>query len=93
MYWNCPGISGLQTPSDAVYFSLVTASTTGFGDTPPDTAQARHLASFQVVTSIFFLLSFFPCSSHEPHETTPQKTTPQTALKPHPLRHSDSEWR
>ncbi len=60
LYWNVGGIKGLAAPTDAVYFSIVTAATVGYGDMHAITPEARQLVTLQILTSVFFLVSFFP---------------------------------
>ena len=59
-YWNMEGIVGICSTSQAVYFSIVTASTTGYGDIHATTAASQTVTSLQIATSAVFLVSFFP---------------------------------
>ncbi len=45
--------------SDALYFSLVTGATVGYGDLYPINAAGKELVMFQIVSSLAFLILFF----------------------------------
>jgi hypothetical protein len=60
IYWNLGDISGVSCPSQALYFSVVTASTTGYGDLNATSTTSRAFVLFQIATSVMFLVSFFP---------------------------------
>ena len=51
-----PGqVSGLHTRLDALYFTLITLTTIGYGDVHPAGQAARAIASLQVVFNAIFL--------------------------------------
>jgi voltage-gated potassium channel Kch len=50
----------LTAPTDALYFSLVTMTTVGFGDFIPATHVGRWLAMGQLLTTIIFVLFLVP---------------------------------
>lgn len=50
---------GLETKIDAVYFTVTTASTVGYGDITADTQGARLLVTMHIVMSIVVLGSMF----------------------------------
>jgi len=53
-------IDGIYYTSQAIYFSLVTASTTGFGEIHATSQISQRIVSLQIMTSFIFLVSFFP---------------------------------
>lgn len=53
------------TPFTALYFSIVTQSTVGFGDIRPTTEYARILVAIHIVVSISLVL--FPMSELHQH--------------------------
>ena len=53
-YLNMP----LQNWYDAVYFSIITSSTIGYGDLYPITAMGKFLVSIQALLFLFFLVLF-----------------------------------
>jgi hypothetical protein len=59
LYFQGGEVAGLQTAVDAVYFSLVTATTVGFGDMYPASEHAKILAIFQVFSSLSYLTVIF----------------------------------
>ncbi len=60
IYWSMADIDGLSCTTQAIYFSLVTASTTGFGEIHATSGVSQRIVSLQIITSFVFLVSFFP---------------------------------
>jgi hypothetical protein len=72
MYIHSDGISGggapcckiapshLETPVDAIYFSMVTMTTLGYGDFTANDQFSRLLVIWQLCTSVLMLLFFVP---------------------------------
>jgi hypothetical protein len=53
-YLNKP----FDTSFDAVYFSIITSSSTGYGDFHPVTTYGKILASIQALLFLFFVVLF-----------------------------------
>jgi len=50
---------GIESPLDAVYFSIVTAATVGFGDITPRTGFGKALICSEILLSLFFVAVLF----------------------------------
>ena len=48
----------IQKPFEALYFSIITISTTGFGDITPKNGCGQFLASTEIIIGIFMLIVF-----------------------------------
>jgi len=63
-------LNGTQQPlglADAIYFSIVTISTIGYGDIVATTSAARTLASFEIIAGVvLFLFAFAEIASYDP---------------------------
>ena len=51
------GVTGHPTPSDTLYFSLITLTTVGYGDITPAANLARAIASVEALTGQLYLVS------------------------------------
>ncbi len=51
------GVTGHPTPSDTLYFSLITLTTVGYGDITPVANVARAIASAEALTGQLYLVS------------------------------------
>src|SRR5687768_11625946 len=52
---TAPQLGGLETRVDAIYFTVTTFSTVGFGDITADSQVARALVSLQILFDIVFI--------------------------------------
>lgn len=63
-------LNGTQQPlglADAIYFSIVTISTIGYGDIVATTSAARTLASLEIIAGVvLFLFAFAEIASYDP---------------------------
>jgi hypothetical protein len=51
------GIAGVPNPSDLLYFSVITLTTTGFGDITPASETARAITVVEALTGQLYLVS------------------------------------
>ncbi|MEQ1650083.1 MAG: potassium channel family protein, partial [Hyphomicrobiaceae bacterium] len=58
-HFSVDGVARALTYPEALYFSVVTLSTVGYGDVLPVSSLARALASFEVVSGVLLLLFGF----------------------------------
>jgi len=54
------GSTLLDGPSDALYYSVVTITTLGYGDYAPNDSNARWLVVFELMSGLLFLIMAFP---------------------------------
>lgn len=59
LYYSAALIKGVENPLDAVYFSLVTAATIGYGDKVPYGSPGQILVIMQIFSSLSYLTVFF----------------------------------
>ena len=57
-----------STPFDAIYFSLITVATVGFGDIVPKTWLARLITISEIVFGLWFVLTVIPVAVAEQFE-------------------------
>lgn len=55
LFPGLPGHSASLSPDDAIYFSMTTITTAGYGDIIPASAYARTLATLESTTGVLFL--------------------------------------
>lgn len=56
----CRGTVPLESRSDALYYSLVTITTLGYGDYAPNDSTARWIVIFELASGLLFLIMAFP---------------------------------
>ena len=59
IYYGYRLISEVDSPLGAIYFSVVTGSTTGFGDKLPTSDGGHRVVIMQILVTISFLVAFF----------------------------------
>jgi voltage-gated potassium channel len=58
----------LQTRTDALYFTIATLGTVGFGDVHPDGQLARTVVTTQIVFDLVFVAALISVFSHRIHQ-------------------------
>jgi hypothetical protein len=64
-YWKGNGISNVKTYLDGLYFSIVTATTLGFGDSTPKVGIFKALVSFEAIFGTFMWAAFITIFSRK----------------------------
>ena len=58
LFWNGNGVVGANSLWECIYFSIVTATTLGYGDYQPTSGIFQGLASFEAIFGTFMWAAF-----------------------------------